>query len=92
MRQGSSSPRNAAAAHLQAVVEEPGHRHRWPGHGVHHLPGRSGGDPGQVKFEQADDLSKIQGRFRTKLTLASADVQEVIQRRLLPRPRRGRRS
>jgi hypothetical protein len=38
---------------------------------------------GQVKFEQADDLSKIQGRFRTKLTLASADVQEVIQRRLL---------
>ena len=38
---------------------------------------------GQVKFEQADDLSKIQGRFKTKLTLASADVQEVIQRRLL---------
>jgi len=38
---------------------------------------------GQVKFEQSDDLSKIQGRFKTKLTLASADVQEVIQRRLL---------
>jgi hypothetical protein len=38
---------------------------------------------GQVKFEQVDDLSKIQGRFKTKLTLASADVQEVIQRRLL---------
>jgi len=38
---------------------------------------------GQMKFEQADDLSKIQGRFKTKLTLASADVQEVIQRRLL---------
>lgn len=38
---------------------------------------------GQVKFEQAGDLSKIQGRFKTKLTLASADVQEVIQRRLL---------
>jgi hypothetical protein len=38
---------------------------------------------GQVKFEQADDLGKIQGRFKTKLTLASADVQEVIQRRLL---------
>ncbi len=38
---------------------------------------------GQVKFEQADDLSKIQGRFKTKLSLASADVQEVIQRRLL---------
>ncbi|QNI68446.1 BREX system P-loop protein BrxC [Synechococcus sp. BMK-MC-1] len=38
---------------------------------------------GQVKIEQADDLSKIQGRFKTKLSLASADVQEVIQRRLL---------
>ena len=37
---------------------------------------------GQVKFEEADDLSKIQGRFKTKLSLASA-VQEVIQRRLL---------
>ena len=38
---------------------------------------------GEEKMRQADDLSKIQGRFRTKLTLASADVQEVIQRRLL---------
>ena len=38
---------------------------------------------GQVKVEQADDLSKIQGRFKTKLSLASADVQEVIQERLL---------
>jgi hypothetical protein len=38
---------------------------------------------GQVKFEQADDLSRIQGRFKTKMNLASADVQEVIQRRLL---------
>ncbi len=38
---------------------------------------------GQVKVEQADDLSKIQGRFKTKLSLASADVKEVIQARLL---------
>jgi hypothetical protein len=38
---------------------------------------------GQVKFEQADDLSRIQRRFKTKMNLASADVQEVIQRRLL---------
>ena len=37
----------------------------------------------QVKFGQADDLSKIRGRFKTKLTLASAGVEEVIQRRLL---------
>ena len=38
---------------------------------------------GAVKFEQADSISKIQGRFKTKLSLASADVQEVIQHRLL---------
>ena len=38
---------------------------------------------GEAKAREADDLSKIQGRFRTKITLASADVQEVIQRRLL---------
>ena len=38
---------------------------------------------GTVKFKQADSISKIQGRFKTKLSLASADVQEVIQRRLL---------
>ena len=44
---------------------------------------------GQVKFEQADDLSKIQGRFKTKLSLASADVQEVIQRRPLAKTPRN---
>ena len=38
---------------------------------------------GTVKFKQADSISKIQGRFTTKLSLASADVEEVIQRRLL---------
>jgi hypothetical protein len=32
---------------------------------------------------QAQDVSKIQGRFKTRLTLASADVREVIQKRLL---------
>jgi hypothetical protein len=39
---------------------------------------------GEKKMDQEDgEFSKIQGRFKTKLTLASADVQEVIQRRLL---------
>ncbi len=31
----------------------------------------------------AQDISKIMGRFKTQLTLASADVKEVIQKRLL---------
>ncbi|KAF3303185.1 BREX system P-loop protein BrxC [Carnobacterium sp. PL17RED31] len=30
-----------------------------------------------------EDFSKIQGRFETKLTLSSADVDEVIQKRIL---------
>lgn len=31
----------------------------------------------------ADDFSKIQGRFDTRLTLASSDVDEVLKRRIL---------
>lgn len=38
---------------------------------------------GGFKDTKAQDLSKIIGRFKTRLTLASADVQEVIQKRLL---------
>ena len=38
---------------------------------------------GSFKGMTAQDISKIQGRFKTRLTLASADVREVIQRRLL---------
>ncbi len=38
---------------------------------------------GQMKYMQADEYSKIQGRFKTKISLASADVHEVIQKRLL---------
>ena len=38
---------------------------------------------GNFKGMEATDLSKIAGRFNTKLTLASADVREVIQKRLL---------
>jgi hypothetical protein len=32
---------------------------------------------------QAENITKIMGRFKTQITLASADVQEVIQKRLL---------
>ena len=38
---------------------------------------------GELKKEQGDDFTKIQGRFKTRPNLTSADVQEVIQRRLL---------
>lgn len=38
---------------------------------------------GLFKGMTAQDISKIMGRFKTQLTLASADVQEVIQKRLL---------
>ena len=38
---------------------------------------------GTFKGMAAQDITKIKGRFKTELTLASADVQEVIQKRLL---------
>jgi energy-coupling factor transporter ATP-binding protein EcfA2 len=38
---------------------------------------------GELKDMQALDFSKIQARFATRMTLSSADVSEVIQRRLL---------
>lgn len=38
---------------------------------------------GDFKSMVAQDISKIQGRFVTRMTLASADVREVIQKRLL---------
>lgn len=38
---------------------------------------------GAFKGMEAQDISKITGRFKTQLTLASADVQEVIKKRLL---------
>ncbi len=38
---------------------------------------------GEVKGAKANDFSKIQGRFRTRLSLSSANVDEVIQSRLL---------
>lgn len=38
---------------------------------------------GAFRNLEAQDITKIMGRFKTQLTLASADVREVIQKRLL---------
>jgi hypothetical protein len=38
---------------------------------------------GEMKQTKANDFSKIQGRFKTRLSLSSANVDEVIQSRLL---------
>ena len=38
---------------------------------------------GEIQGTRANDFSKIQGRFRTRLSLSSANVDEVIQKRLL---------
>ena len=38
---------------------------------------------GEIPGTRANDFSKIQGRFRTRLSLSSANVDEVIQERLL---------
>ena len=38
---------------------------------------------GEMEGSRANDFSKIQGRFRTRLSLSSANVDEVIQERLL---------
>ena len=38
---------------------------------------------GEMKRSEANDFSKITGRFKTRLSLSSANVDEVIQERLL---------
>ena len=38
---------------------------------------------GEIQGTRANDFSKIQGRFRTRLSLSSGNVDEVIQERLL---------
>lgn len=38
---------------------------------------------GDQSAQQAYDFSKIQGRFKTRVSLSSADVEEVIRKRLL---------
>lgn len=38
---------------------------------------------GDMKQESSSDFTRIQGRFKTRINLTSADVREVIQKRLL---------
>ena len=38
---------------------------------------------GDLRIDRPQDFSKIQGRFKTRLSLSSANVDEVIKRRLL---------
>jgi hypothetical protein len=38
---------------------------------------------GEFRASKANEFSRIQGRFRTRLSLSSANVDEVIQKRLL---------
>lgn len=45
---------------------------------------------GEVRAARANDFSKIQGRFKTRLSLSSANVDEVIQKRLLGKTERAR--
>lgn len=45
---------------------------------------------GEVKAAKANDFSKIQGRFKTRLSLSSANTDEVIQARLLEKNESGK--
>ena len=48
---------------------------------------------GELRTATKNDFSKIQGRFQTRLSLSSANADEVIQKRLLEKGRdRGRGS
>lgn len=44
---------------------------------------------GEMTQQQSNDFSKIQARFATRMKLTSADVAEVIRRRLLDKNDRG---
>ncbi|MEZ4731589.1 MAG: BREX system P-loop protein BrxC, partial [Caldilineaceae bacterium] len=44
---------------------------------------------GEMSQQQGNDFSKIQARFATRMKLTSADVAEVIRRRLLSKNERG---
>ena len=45
---------------------------------------------GEMGKQQGNDFSKIQARFANRMKLTSADVAEVIQKRLLAKNERGR--
>ena len=45
---------------------------------------------GEVRASKANDFSKIQGRFSTRLSLSSGNVDEVIQKRILGKTREAK--
>jgi hypothetical protein len=45
---------------------------------------------GDIKASKANDFSKIQGRFNTRLSLSSANTDEVIQIRLLEKTKQAK--
>jgi len=47
---------------------------------------------GEVRGSKANDFSKIQGRFHTRLSLSSTNTDEVIQARLLEKKLEARRA
>jgi hypothetical protein len=47
---------------------------------------------GEVRASKANDFSKIQGRFKTRLSLSSGNVDEVIQKRLLAKTEEAART
>jgi hypothetical protein len=62
---------------------EPGYDLPRPGLGRGHVPGGHRCRPRRDETSAANDFSKIQGRFKTRLSPSSANVDEVIQERLL---------
>ncbi|MGC9523724.1 MAG: BREX system P-loop protein BrxC, partial [Anaerolineae bacterium] len=46
---------------------------------------------GETGKQQSDDFSKIQARFKTRMKLTSADIEEVIRKRLLAKNERAAR-
>ena len=45
---------------------------------------------GEVRASRANDFSKIQGRFSTRLSLSSGNVDEVIRKRILGKTRQAK--
>src|SRR5690625_4914228 len=44
---------------------------------------------GDERATQSDDFSKIQGRFKIRMQLTSANVDEVIEKRILAKNEKG---
>ncbi len=75
---------------LQTVAEDLGTPLRGQGLGDRHFPGGDRFLIGELRTATKNDFSKIQGRFKTRLSLSSANADEVIQKRLLAKEEVGR--